>query len=62
MGANLHHVKPHGALYNMAVKDRELAKAIVTSSFRHRQKPRFLWFAKKFYDLGGRISRLKNCL
>ena len=29
MGANLDHVKPHGALYNMAVKDRELAKAIV---------------------------------
>ena len=29
MGSNLYHVKPHGALYNMAVEDRELAKAIV---------------------------------
>jgi UPF0271 protein len=28
-GAELHHVKPHGALYNQAAKDRVLAKAIV---------------------------------
>ena len=27
-GASLHHVKPHGALYNQAAKDRELAAAI----------------------------------
>ena len=27
-GTRLHHVKPHGALYNMAARDRELAKAI----------------------------------
>jgi len=27
-GARLHHVKPHGALYNMAAKDPVLAKAI----------------------------------
>mgnify|MGYP005749772293 FL=1 len=27
-GVELHHVKPHGALYNMAVKDRKLAQAI----------------------------------
>ena len=27
-GAKLHHVKPHGALYNMAVKDRTMADAI----------------------------------
>lgn len=27
-GARLQHVKPHGALYNMAAKDRELADAI----------------------------------
>ncbi len=27
-GAKLHHVKPHGALYNMATKDSVLAKAI----------------------------------
>lgn len=27
-GVQLHHVKPHGALYNQAVKDRSLAKVI----------------------------------
>lgn len=27
-GVSLHHVKPHGALYNMAAKDRALADAI----------------------------------
>lgn len=27
-GARLHHVKPHGALYNMAARDRSLAAAI----------------------------------
>jgi UPF0271 protein len=28
-GSTLHHVKPHGALYNMAAKDKALAAAIV---------------------------------
>jgi UPF0271 protein len=28
-GTGLQHVKPHGALYNMAVKDEELSRAIV---------------------------------
>lgn len=28
-GATLHHVKPHGALYTMAARDRNLARAIV---------------------------------
>ncbi|REB08046.1 LamB/YcsF family protein [Sporosarcina sp. BI001-red] len=27
-GATLHHVKPHGALYNMAAKDKRIAEAI----------------------------------
>jgi UPF0271 protein len=30
-GASLHHVKPHGALYNMAARDRELADAIAAA-------------------------------
>ncbi|MGH8114997.1 MAG: LamB/YcsF family protein [Rhodanobacteraceae bacterium] len=30
-GGHLHHVKPHGALYNMAVRDRELADAIANA-------------------------------
>lgn len=28
LGAKLHHVKPHGALYNQAAKDKDLAAAI----------------------------------
>jgi UPF0271 protein len=30
-GARLHHVKPHGALYNMAAKDVQLADAIASA-------------------------------
>jgi len=29
--AALHHIKPHGALYNMAAKNKDLAKAIATA-------------------------------
>lgn len=32
-GGRLNHVKPHGALYNMAVKDRALADAIAQAVF-----------------------------
>ncbi len=30
-GTRLRHVKPHGALYNMAARDEELAEAVVTA-------------------------------
>jgi UPF0271 protein len=30
-GARLHHIKPHGALYNMAARDAELADAIAAA-------------------------------
>jgi UPF0271 protein len=33
MGTELHHVKPHGALYNMAAKDEALAEAISKAIF-----------------------------
>ena len=32
-GAKLHHVKPHGALYNQAAKDKKLAEAIAEAVF-----------------------------
>lgn len=32
-GGRLHHVKPHGALYNMAAKDRPLADALAQAVF-----------------------------
>jgi UPF0271 protein len=33
MGLTLHHVKPHGALYNKAAKDEETAKAIAEAVY-----------------------------
>ena len=33
MGTSLHHVKPHGALYNMSAKDQALARAIASAVF-----------------------------
>ena len=30
-GASIHHVKPHGALYNMAARDRQLASSIANA-------------------------------
>ncbi len=32
LGGKLHHIKPHGALYNMAAKDAVLAKAIAEAA------------------------------
>lgn len=37
-GARIVHVKPHGALYNQAVKNRELARAIATGVARWSRK------------------------
>ena len=37
--ARLHHVKPHGALYNMAAKDRRLADAIALADAEFGQWP-----------------------
>jgi len=30
-GAKLHHIKPHGALYNMSAKDKDIARTIATA-------------------------------
>ena len=35
-GTRLRHVKPHGALYNMAARDEELAEAVVTCDSQRR--------------------------
>ena len=34
-GAALHHVKPHGALYMLALDDRDLSRAIAEATFEH---------------------------
>ena len=33
LGAKLHHVKPHGALYNMAARDEEMSRTIVQAVY-----------------------------
>ncbi len=45
-GATLHHVKPHGALYNQAAKDANVAKAIADAVFKIDRK-------LVFYGLSG---------
>lgn len=42
-GVPLHHVKPHGALYNMAAKDPALAEAICRARARLRPPVRCCW-------------------
>jgi UPF0271 protein len=37
-GVSLRHVKPHGALYNMAAKDKSLAKAICEAIYEYDKK------------------------
>jgi UPF0271 protein len=37
-GAVLHHVKPHGALYNMAASDKEMSKTIALAVFDFNPK------------------------
>lgn len=32
-GARMHHVKPHGALYNLAARDRDIADAVAAAVF-----------------------------
>jgi UPF0271 protein len=52
-GVHLQHVKPHGALYNMAVRDRELAAAIAraTAAF-DRRLILFAPFDSELYNAG----------
>src|SRR5688572_8397522 len=42
LNANLHHVKPHGALYNMAAKDPEMSSTIAIAVFDFN--PRLIYY------------------
>jgi UPF0271 protein len=48
LGAQLHHVKPHGALYNMAAKDESMSKVIAQAVYDFN--PQLL-----YYGLSGSI-------
>lgn len=39
-GADLHHIKPHGALYNEAAKNTDLAKIIIQAVLQLQTKPK----------------------
>ena len=59
-GAELHHVKPHGALYNQAARDEETAAAIISAIKRvDRTLPVYLppgsISEKTAHDLGTRV-------
>ena len=41
-GTKLYHVKPHGALYNMAVKDSDIANAIVSAVLEYNPQLKLL--------------------
>jgi len=56
-GGRLQHVKPHGALYNMAAKDRKLAEAIAEAVYR--VDPSLILFGpsgSELLDAGNRIG------
>ncbi|MCL6522251.1 MAG: LamB/YcsF family protein [Firmicutes bacterium] len=48
-GAELHHVKPHGAMYNRAARDRSLAEAIARAV--RRVDPRLILYAQPGSEL-----------
>ncbi|MDI3297942.1 MAG: 5-oxoprolinase subunit PxpA [Bacillota bacterium] len=50
-GVPLHHVKPHGAMYNRAARDRRLAEAIARAV--RRVDPRLILYAQP----GGELAR-----
>ena len=52
----LHHVKPHGALYNQAAKDRNLAKAIAGAVKRIQRRFNFGWAGRLRLDRSGSRS------
>jgi 5-oxoprolinase (ATP-hydrolysing) subunit A len=60
-GASLTHVKPHGALYNQAVKDRALARAIADGVARWSRDVLLVGFAgslmlKVFREAGFKVA------
>jgi UPF0271 protein len=58
-GARLQHVKPHGALYNMSVRDRALAEAVARAV--HTLDPALVLFAPPESELSraGRAAGLR---
>ncbi|HMH33844.1 MAG TPA: 5-oxoprolinase subunit PxpA, partial [Puia sp.] len=59
-GAPISHVKPHGALYNMAAMDREIAETIATAVYTVNPSLSLFGLAGSFLILEGRLAGLKT--
>jgi UPF0271 protein len=59
--AELHHIKPHGALYNMAAKDRKLADAIVKAAIDFSPKLILYGLANSELIEAARQQKLAYC-
>ncbi len=57
MGIKLHHVKPHGALYNQAARDKVLAAAVAKAVKSSRQKFDSLRSFGKSFNFRSRKNR-----
>lgn len=58
-GASLHHVKPHGALYNMAARDRQMAFIISTAVHDYDDQLILYGLANSFLIEEGMLAGLK---
>jgi UPF0271 protein len=59
-GTRLHHMKPHGALYNAAAKDRSLAKAIAQAVYDADKTLRFVGLSGSELITAGMEAGLKT--
>ena len=59
MGARLAHVKPHGALYNDAVRDRDLADIIARVTAETQGEPAFVGMANTELELAAERHGLR---
>ncbi|CAM5613528.1 lactam utilization protein LamB [Bacillus safensis FO-36b] [Bacillus safensis subsp. safensis] len=46
-GGTMQHVKPHGALYNMAAENTELSESIAQAGVRRGSKPCVIWSVRQ---------------
>ena len=60
LGSKLHHVKPHGALYNQATKDEILARAIAEAVKTIDENFNIIRTFGKFFDFGCEKNRFAN--
>ena len=58
--ATLHHIKPHGALYNMAAKDKSLASAIANAVTNHDTNLTLFGLSNSFLISEAKATGLKT--